>query len=138
MRFAIYIQEMNFDAQRFAKLSCGARNVDDHVVRVDVIHRDAVRFEPMGDGLDVGIGDAVLISELRRGQPLVVIRRGLVGQAFDVFIERLLGLERALELQEHVLELEARPNAAAVVARDGFGARVAAKRDALGFIDARR
>ena len=78
---------------------------------------------------------AEVFAELLRGQPFVEIRRSGIVELIDELRERRFQLGRALQLQEHVLHREVARNYATIIGGVRFGARVAAKRHQLPFID---
>ena len=98
-------------------------------------------FGPNGsgrNGVEVLLRQAEVFAELLRGQPFVEIRRSGIVELIDELRERRFQLGRALQLQEHVLHREVARNYATIIGGVRFGARVAAKRHQLPFINSLR
>jgi hypothetical protein len=78
------------------------------------------------------------VSEFLRREPFVKVRGIGVVEFLNQLLERLLLLERAVQLEQHVLHPEVVRNRTAIILRVCFTARVARKPDQLSFIDVLR
>ena len=127
-------QVMNFGAKRFAHLTGVAGKIDQHPVRVHRIHSKAVRAEPACDGLQILLGGSEPFAELRGRDPLMIIGRFRVLQAFQELLRRRFHFHRPLQLQQQVIELQAVAHLPTIVFRCGFRPDVAAETDHSRFV----
>jgi hypothetical protein len=108
----------------------------DHVVGIDQVDGKAVRFEPSRDRRQVLLRNAVALSELLCGEPVMVIRRVRIAQLIDITFKRLFALGRATQLEPQMLHRKAVSDQAAIVGRrPRFGTRIARERDEIVLVD---
>src|SRR5579875_2680679 len=121
---------MDFGLKRALHLAGAARKLDHCAPGGNAVDSEAMRFEPVFDGLHILIGGTKLGTELSGREPVVIIRRVAVLLLREERFERGFLLRAALEQQQDVLHREAGGSKAAVE----FGAReridVAAQYDA--------
>jgi len=92
-------------------------------------------LKPARNLREVPTGQSVALSELLRGQPVVVVRRFGVLEFIEVFFECLLLLGRASQLEHQVLHRNVVRNRAAIIGRRRFWARIARERDQRILVD---
>jgi hypothetical protein len=125
----VHVQVMNFSVERIADLARGTREIDHHLVGIDLVDLEAMRSEPSLDGVEVFRSQSVPLTDLLRGQPVMVMRRLGVLEFIDVPVERLLLLGRPPQLEQHVIHREICGNGAAIVGCRRFRTSVALERD---------
>ena len=64
MTHAIHIQIVNGGVKRAPHLAGIARKIDHHAAGIDRVNREAVRFQPAGDGLDIGLREAEVLAKV--------------------------------------------------------------------------
>ena len=111
-----------------------ARKIDHHAAGVNGVDGEALRLEPTGDGLNIGVRDAEFFPELGGGEPLVEVGGLGVMQRVDKLLNGELLLGRAFELQHHVIEDKVVGDFAQVVLRSCLGAGVPRESHEFGFI----
>src|SRR5262249_52164229 len=121
----------DFGLEGFVDLSRGPRKIDEHTVRIDQVHPEAMRLEPEDDRVEILLREAEAFAKLLRREPMVKIGRASGLQIIDKFLDGLFLFGRALQLEQHVVHLVNVSDAPAIIFEPGFGAHVALQRDAL-------
>ena len=117
---AIYFEVVNFRAEGFAYLARFAGKIDEDAAGINDVDREAVRFQPGGDGGEIFLRQAEALAEFLGGEPIVIIGRAGSVQLVNKFGERLLLLRRALQLQEHVVHGRIPGQSAAIIFGDSL------------------
>src|SRR5205814_2072358 len=100
-------------------LADAAAEVDPAASRGDLLDRESASPEPRIDFGEVVIGDAEARPELRRREPLVVLRRARIVNLGKKTVDAVLRADARLEDQDHPLEFLVRVRRPAVVLRRG-------------------
>ena len=135
MGLAMDAQVVDVDVEAVAHLAGGAGEGDVGFGGGNVFDDEAFGFEPGGDGGDVFVGRPEALAEVRRGEPLVILRQTGVVEAVDEGVQLPLLGGRAAEDEDDVAQWLAVADGAAVVFSDGGGVDVAGERDEPGFVD---
>ena len=135
---AFHNEMVNFGLEGLAHLSGGPREVDEHAAGINHLDAETVRFEPGGDGVEIGFRHTESFAELLRSKPVMEIRRTSGMEFIKEFLKGLLLFRGALQLQKHMRHREIVGHRAAVVCKHRFGARVAPERDTIHFINGLR
>ena len=74
--FVVHNEAVNLGVECVPHLRHIAREFDHRAAGSDLNVREALRGQPLRDGLDICVRRTKLFAELVRGQPRVIIRRG--------------------------------------------------------------
>jgi len=127
MHLAVDIQLMHLGVEGLTQLARRTREVDQNSAEVDLVDAKAMRLEPVGDGVNIFLRHSKPLPKFSRGQPMVEIRRLPVVELVDQFVERLFLLGRALQQEEHVIDVEAVRDRPPIVLGVCLRARVVSK-----------
>ena len=136
VRLALDCEVVNLGVEGALDLPGRAAEADGHAVAGDLRDGKSVAGEPVGDGLDVGLGGTELLADLVGREPLVVVGRVLVVLAGYVGVEGGLLRGIATEHQDKVGHGKAVGDLALVVPGVGVRIGVTAKGGELGFVNA--
>jgi len=104
MGFVVYKEVMNLGVESAAHLGDVAGEFDDRTAGTNFNVRETLRGEPLGHGLDVGVGGPKLSAELLRGEPCVVVRGGLALLIVEQLAEGGLLIRAALQEQQYTVQ----------------------------------
>jgi len=111
-----------------------ARKLNDLAAVRHVVYQKTVRCKPRRNLLNVLVGGAEQLAELRGREPFVVIGRGLVLLPGQQRLEGGLLRGAALQNQHHAIQRHARRRRAVVVLGAGERMRIAAQDSPLGIV----
>ena len=80
----------------------------------DVVNGEALRYEPCGDDIYIGLGEAEAVAEFLGRKPLVIVGRSTVLLLGEKLVERGLLLGSTRKNQRHMLHGHGGGNRAAV------------------------
>ena len=115
-----------------------AGELDEEAALADLCDLEALGGEPLGDGVDVGCGDAEAFTKLLGSEPLVIGGRVDVPLVFDETREGCLLFGAALEDHQHALQLQVCGRCTLIEIAAGEWMDIARQRSALCVVDGLR
>jgi hypothetical protein len=131
----VHFEIVNLGMEGLQHLAGRPGKFDHYPAGIDQIDGKAVRLEPSRDRRQVLLRQAVALSKLLCGEPVMEIRRLGLRKSIDIFVECLFLLGRAPQLEPQMLHRKAIRDRAAVVGRRRFGTGIAPERDEIVLVD---
>ena len=128
MYLAVDIKLVDRSTEGCPQLARCAREVDHDAARINLVDAEAMRFEPVGDGLDIFLRHAEPLAKFLGRKPMMEIRRLAVVERVDKLINRSFLPGRTLQQQEHVIDVEGVGDRAAIEGGVRLRARIARQR----------
>ena len=132
---ALDYQVMNLGMEGAFSQARSTAESDRHKVGSDLSDGESLRGEPSGDGGNVGFRWSETLADLRRSEPLVIVRRTAIVLGVDVLVEGCLPFRTPAQHQGHVGQGQTVADRAMIVLCYGKGAGVAMKRNQLVVVD---
>src|ERR1039458_5665070 len=101
---AVHLQIVDLCVVCATHKSGSAAKINRQSARLNSVNGESVQSQPSRDGIDIFLGNAVVLGELIGGEPLVKVRRWGVVQFVDVLLQRRLPLGRSFQLDQHVIQ----------------------------------
>ena len=102
VRLALDTQVVNLGVEGALHLRCLPAEADRHAILGDLIHRETMPGQPVGDGRNVGLRGAEVLAHLLGSEPPMEVGRGWIVLAGHKLVEGCLLLGTAAQHKDHV------------------------------------
>ena len=126
---------VQLDMEGILDLARRAGVVDQDAVLIDMLDLQAIALQPFRDLVDVRLRQTEPLAEFGGLDPVLEQRRVGIVLLLDKLLQRLFLLRRALQQQQHVIQLQIGVDLAAIVQRINFRTRIAGQRCEPGIVN---